>query len=72
MKITVKTLSGKQLPLEIETDWSIRKVKEQIEKDHDLKADSLKLIAYGKVLDSDDKLVSDHNLKEGDHIVAMV
>ena len=47
-------------------------MKEQIEKDHEMKADSLKLIAYGKVLDSDDKKVTEYNIKEGDFIVAMV
>ena len=72
MKIIVKTLSGKQLPLEIETTWTIRQVKEEIEKCHDLKADTLKLIAYGKVLDSDDKLASDYSIKENDFVVAMV
>ena len=34
-------------------------------------ADTLKLIAYGKILDSDDKLASDFSLKENDFIVAM-
>jgi UV excision repair protein RAD23 len=72
MKITVKTLSGKQLPLDIETEWSIRKVKEEIEKVHDLKADTLKLIAYGKVLEDDSKSAADYNIKENDFIVAMV
>lgn len=43
-----------------------------IETNHDLKAESLKLIAYGKVLDSDEKKAKDFNLKEGDFIVAMV
>lgn len=51
----MKTLAGKQLPIEIEPSWTIRQVKEAIEKEHDLKADTLKLIAYGKVLDSDTK-----------------
>lgn len=37
-----------------------------------MKADSLKLIAYGKVLEPDEKLASDFSLKEGDFIVAMV
>jgi len=37
-----------------------------------LKADTLKLIAYGKVLDGDDKPASDFNIKEGDFVVAMV
>ena len=60
------------MPLEIELEWTIRKVKEQIESDHDLKADTLKLIAYGKVLEHDDKLASDYSIKEGDFVVAMV
>jgi hypothetical protein len=30
------------------------------------------LIAYGKVLDSDEKAASEYNIKEGDFIVAMV
>lgn len=72
MKIIVKTLAGKQLPIEIEPSWTIRQVKEAIEKEHDLKADTLKLIAYGKVLDSDTKAASEFSLKENDFIVAMV
>ena len=72
MKITVKTLSGKQLPIEIELTFTIKQVKEQIEKDHDMKADTLKLIAYGKVLDNDEKTAADYNIKENDFVVAMV
>ena len=37
-----------------------------------MKAESLKLIAYGKVLDQPDKLASEYSLKDGDFIVAMV
>lgn len=72
MKLIVKTLNGKQLPLEVDPSWTIKQIKDQIEKEHELKADTLKLIAYGKVLESDDKLASDFSLKEGDFIVAMV
>ena len=72
MKIIVKTLSGKQLPLDIEAEWKIRKVKEEIEKVHELKADTLKLIAYGKVLEDDEKTAADYSIKENDFIVAMV
>ena len=72
MKVIVKTLNGKQLPIEIEAAWTVRQIKEQIEKDHKMVADTLKLIAYGKVLDSDDKVASDFNIKENDFIVAMV
>lgn len=72
MKLIVKTLNGKQLPIEVETETTVGQMKEIIEKDHQLKADSLKLIAYGKVLQSDDQKASEYNLKEGDFIVAMV
>lgn len=72
MKLIVKTLNGKQLPIEIEQETTIGQMKETIEKEHALKADSLKLIAYGKVLQSDDQKASEYNLKEGDFIVAMV
>ena len=60
------------MPLDIEGDWTIRKVKEEMEKVHDLKADTLKLIAYGKVLDDDEKKASDYSIKENDFVVAMV
>ena len=72
MKLIVKTLNGKQLPIEIESDTTIGQIKQKIEADHQLKAESLKLIAYGKVLQSDDQKASEYNLKEGDFIVAMV
>ena len=35
-------------------------------------ADTLKLIAYGKVLDKDENTAASYNLKEGDFVVAMV
>ena len=54
MKLTVKTLAGKQLPLEISDDCSVAQLKQKIEEVHQLPADTLKLIAYGKVLDNDD------------------
>lgn len=34
-------------------------------------ADTLKLIAYGKVLDKDENTAASYNLKEGDFVVAM-
>lgn len=72
MKIIVKTLNGKQLPLDIQPEWTVRATKEEIEKVHALAADTLKLIAYGKVLDKDESPVSEYSIKEGDFIVAMV
>lgn len=37
-----------------------------------MSADSLKLIAYGKVLDKDDSTAAEYSIKENDFIVAMV
>jgi hypothetical protein len=35
-------------------------------------ADSMKLIAYGKVLEDDTKSLKDYGIKEGDFLVVMV
>ena len=35
-------------------------------------ADSMKLIAYGKVLEDDNKSLKDYSIKEGDFLVVMV
>ena len=72
MKLIVKTLAGKQLPVEIEDSNTIRELKEAIEKAHDMKADSLLLISNRKKLDKDYNKCSDHALKENDIIIAIV
>ena len=71
MKLTVKTLAGKQLPIEVEDPIKVADLKLKIEAEHALKAETLKLIAYGKVLDSDEKSTADYGIKDGDFIVAM-
>lgn len=60
------------MPIEIEPEATIGEIKIKIEAEHALKAETLKLIAYGKVLGSDEQKASEYNLKEGDFIVAMV
>ena len=89
MKIVIKTLQGKQLPLEVEeTDtvssytylrcrvvmiWlQIRQVKEKIQAEHQMQADLMKLIAYGKVMEDDNKNLKDYSIKEGDFLVVMI
>lgn len=37
-----------------------------------MQADLLKLIAYGKVMEDDNKLLKDYSIKEGDFLVVMV
>lgn len=43
----------------------------KIEAEHALKAETLKLIAYGKVLGDDAKVIEEYGIKDGDFIVAM-
>jgi len=72
MKITLKTLQGKQLPMEIEPDITIGALKDAIAEQHAMPADSQNLVAYGKVLAEASKSVTDYNIKDGDFIVVMV
>ena len=71
MKIVVKTVAGRQMPIDIEEGNTVGEIKGIIEKTHDLKAEDLKLIAFGKILDNDSKLASEIPLKDNDNIVAM-
>jgi uncharacterized ubiquitin-like protein YukD len=43
-----------------------------IEVEHKMQADLLKLIAYGKVMEDDNKNLKDYSIKEGDFLVVMV
>lgn len=72
MKITLKTLQGKQLPMEIEADSTIETLKAAIAAEHDMPAESQNLVAYGKVLADGAKTVTEYGIKDGDFIVVMV
>jgi hypothetical protein len=37
-----------------------------------MQADLMKLIAYGKVMEDDNKTLKDYSIKEGDFIVVMI
>jgi Ubiquitin family len=47
-------------------------VKEKIEVEHKMQADLMKLIAYGKVMDDDNKTLEGYSIKEGDFLVVMI
>ena len=47
-------------------------MKEKIEEEHKMQADLMKLIAYGKVMDDDNKSLEAYSIKEGDFIVVMI
>ena len=47
-------------------------MKKKIEEEHKMQADQMKLIAYGKVMEDDQKVLKDFSIKEGDNIVVMI
>jgi len=47
-------------------------VKQKIQAEHNLQADLMKLIAYGKVMEDDNKNLKDYSIKEGDFLVVMI
>ena len=47
-------------------------VKRKIEDEHKMQADLMKLIAYGKVMEDDNKTLKDYQIKEGDFLVVMI
>lgn len=51
MRLIVKDLKGKQFEIQVEQNHTVRQVKERIEEDHKVAADSQKLVAVGKVMD---------------------
>lgn len=72
MKITIKTLQNKQLPVEIDDNATVRQLKEKIEELHTFQADLQKLIAYGKVLEDETKTLVEYSIKDGDFLVIMI
>lgn len=71
MKIIVKNLKGNQFEIDVDPSHTVRQVKQKIEEEQKIAADTQKLVAVGKVM-SDDKTVEEYKLKEGDFIVVMV
>lgn len=72
MKITLKTLQGKQLPLDVEPDMTVDEMKAKIAVEHEMPAAQQNLVAYGKVLGEGEKPISSYGIKDGDFIVVMV
>lgn len=72
MKITLKTLKGQQLPLEVQPEMTVAALKALIETTHGQDAATQKLIAYGKVMEDEAKTVADYKIVENGFIVMMV
>ena len=71
MQIAIKTLTGKQLPIHVEPEMTVGALKAKIESEHQMCAETLRLIVKGKVMDGDDQLVTEYGVGDGDFVVAM-
>lgn len=76
MKIIIKTLTGKQFPIEIEDTETVATLKQRIEEFKKTEGESFpaadqKLVILGKIMD-DDKTLQAYNVKEGNFIVVMI
>lgn len=70
LHVTVKTLTGKSIPLDVDTGDTIKLVKEKIETKEGYPADQQRLIFHGQQLE-DDHTLADYKVLEGDtlHLV---
>ena len=70
LHVTVKTLTGKSIPLDVDTDDTVKSVKEKIESKEEIPVKQQRLIFHGHQLE-DDHTLADYNVLEGDtlHLV---
>jgi uncharacterized ubiquitin-like protein YukD len=82
MKLTLKTLQGKQLPIEVDgstlvsqdrvNQFQVKDFKILIETAHQMPADMMKLIFKSKILEDDFKTINDYGVVDGGAIVVMI
>uniref|UniRef100_A0A8H7N8Z8 Ubiquitin-like domain-containing protein n=1 Tax=Bionectria ochroleuca TaxID=29856 RepID=A0A8H7N8Z8_BIOOC len=70
MLIKVRTLTGKEIELDIETDYKVSQIKEKVEEKEGIPPVQQRLIHGGKQM-TDDKTAAEYNLQAGDtlHLV---
>ncbi|KAI9635081.1 ubiquitin [Dioszegia hungarica] len=64
MLIKVKTLTGKEVEIDVQAEWTISKVKDRVEEKAGIPPVQQRLIYSGKAM-SDDKTVQDYKLDAG-------
>lgn len=72
MKITIKTLQGKPIDLEVDADDTLIDLKKKIEDRLNIAQENQKLICYGKVMNEENKKLIEYNLKDKDFLVLMI
>ncbi|KAI6249516.1 Ubiquitin-NEDD8-like protein RUB2 [Erysiphe necator] len=64
MLLKVRTLTGKEIELDVELDFTIEQIKERVEEKEGIPPVQQRLIFGGKQM-SDDKKAKDYNLEPG-------
>ena len=72
MKITIKTLQGKMVDIEVLDAETVGDIKVKIQSAIGTPIDQQKVIHYGKVLTDPTKRVSELNIKDKDFLVLML
>ncbi|GAA6020755.1 hypothetical protein JCM10207_002013 [Rhodosporidiobolus poonsookiae] len=67
MQIKIKTLTGKEIELDIEQSWTTTKIKEQLEEKEGIPPAQQRLIFLGKAM-ADDKTAAEHKVEAGSTI----
>ena len=67
MQIYIKTLTGRKIPLNVETDQQIIKIKEYIQEKEGVLVDQIRLIYSGRQL-NDTATINDYNIQAGSTI----
>lgn len=70
MLIKVRTLTGKEIELDIESDYKVSRIKERVEEKEGIPPVQQRLIYGGKQM-ADDKTAAEYNLEAGNtlHLV---
>ncbi|GAB1734618.1 hypothetical protein KC343_g8375 [Hortaea werneckii] len=64
MQIKVRTLTGKEIELDIEPDYQVKKIKERVEEKEGIPPAQQRLIYGGKQM-NDDKTAAEYSLEGG-------
>ncbi|ORY29013.1 ubiquitin-related domain-containing protein [Naematelia encephala] len=64
MLLKIKTLTGKEVEIDVQPEWQVKKVKEQVEEKQGIPPDQQRLIFGGKAM-ADEKPLTFYNITAG-------